>query len=103
MLIGHTLMWQTRLKLGTIEYMLPSSLPKHMSDSVSQVRACLRACWKFSKLREEDPAYMKTKHLLKSLGLEKYENNFKRGMLNDYTLPLLTDRQVLEFMCFVIY
>lgn len=46
---------------------------------------------KFSKPREEDPAYMKTKHLLKSLGLENYENNFKRGMLNDYTLPLLTD------------
>jgi len=58
---------------------------------------------KFSKPPEEDPAYMKTKSLLKSLGLETYEKNFKRGMLNDYTLPLLTDRQVFEFMFCVIY
>lgn len=46
---------------------------------------------KFSKPQEEDPSYMKTKSLLKNLGLDNYEKNFKRGMLNDTTLPLLTD------------
>lgn len=46
---------------------------------------------KFTKPPQEDPAYTKTKSLLKSLGLESYEKNFKKGMLNDYTLPLLND------------
>jgi hypothetical protein len=30
--------------------------------------------------------------MLHQLGLEKYEKNFKKGLLNDQTLPLLTDR-----------
>ncbi|XP_074320388.1 chloroplastic import inner membrane translocase subunit HP30-2-like [Silene latifolia] len=46
---------------------------------------------KFSKPPVEDTSYLKTKDLLMNLGLEKYEKNFKRGLLNDQTLPLLTD------------
>jgi hypothetical protein len=30
--------------------------------------------------------------MLLSLGLQKYEKNFKRGLLTDATLPLLSDR-----------
>ena len=30
--------------------------------------------------------------MLLKLGLEKYEKNFKKGLLADPTLPLLTDR-----------
>jgi hypothetical protein len=32
--------------------------------------------------------------MLQELGLEKYEKNFKKGLLTDHTLPLLTDRYV---------
>uniref|UniRef100_A0A7C8YUP6 Uncharacterized protein n=1 Tax=Opuntia streptacantha TaxID=393608 RepID=A0A7C8YUP6_OPUST len=46
----------------------------------------------FSKQQVEDPSYMKTRSMLMNLGLQKYEDNFKGGMLNDRTLPLLTDR-----------
>ena len=33
--------------------------------------------------------------MLHQLGLEKYEKNFKKGLLNDQTLPLLTDRYIV--------
>lgn len=35
--------------------------------------------------------YAKTSSMLQNLGLEKYEKNFKKGLLTDHTLPLLTD------------
>ncbi|XP_021725737.1 uncharacterized protein LOC110692954 [Chenopodium quinoa] len=47
---------------------------------------------KFSKpVVEDDPFYAKTRSLLFSLGLQSYEKNFKKGLLNDRTLPLLND------------
>lgn len=47
---------------------------------------------KFSKpVMEDDPFYAKTRSMLFSLGLQSYEKNFKKGLLNDRTLPLLTD------------
>ena len=45
LMIGHTIISQTRLKLGTIGYMFPPALPKHELGSISQVRAYLRAFW----------------------------------------------------------
>lgn len=39
--------------------------------------------------------------MLLKLGLEKYEKNFKKGLLADPTLPLLTDRY-LNFWGFKI-
>ncbi|KAL8142725.1 hypothetical protein V2J09_015757 [Rumex salicifolius] len=48
---------------------------------------------KFSKPPTEDLFYSKTRSMLTSLGLQTYEKNFKRGLLTDTTLPLLTDRQ----------
>lgn len=30
--------------------------------------------------------------MLNNLGLQTYEKNFKKGLLTDSTLPLLTDR-----------
>ena len=41
--------------------------------------------------------YNKTKSMLHNLGLQNYEKNFRKGLLTDSTLPLLTDRQVLGF------
>lgn len=46
---------------------------------------------KFSQPPVEDVLYTRTRSLLTSLGLQNYEKNFKRGLLNDITLPLLTD------------
>lgn len=46
---------------------------------------------KFSQPPAEDVYYSKTRNLLTSLGLQNYEKNFKRGLLNDNTLPLITD------------
>jgi len=43
-----------------------------------------------------DLSYAHTRHMLVSLGLEKYEKNFARGLLNDATLPLLTDSALAE-------
>ncbi|KAK1431635.1 hypothetical protein QVD17_08134 [Tagetes erecta] len=40
--------------------------------------------------------YMETKSMLSRLNLEKYEKNFKKGLLTDNTLPLLTERQVYK-------
>ncbi|MQL92078.1 hypothetical protein Taro_024697, partial [Colocasia esculenta] len=48
---------------------------------------------KTAKKGEEDAYYAKTRSMLTTLGLGRYEKNFRKGMLTDYTLPLLTDRQ----------
>uniref|UniRef100_UPI0031B8B388 Chloroplastic import inner membrane translocase subunit HP30-1 n=1 Tax=Arabidopsis thaliana TaxID=3702 RepID=UPI0031B8B388 len=39
----------------------------------------------------EDPFFTRGRTMLVKLGLEKYEKNFKKGLLTDPTLPLLTD------------
>jgi hypothetical protein len=46
---------------------------------------------KFNKPPVEDIYYSKTRGLLSNLGLGNYEKNFKKGLLTDNTLPLLTD------------
>ena len=46
---------------------------------------------KFSKPPVEDVNYSRTRSMLYNLGLQNYEKNFKRGLLTDVTLPLLTD------------
>ncbi|KAK1361122.1 mitochondrial import inner membrane translocase subunit TIM22-like [Heracleum sosnowskyi] len=46
---------------------------------------------RFSKPPVEDVLYNKTRSMLSSLGLQSYEKNFKKGLLTDNTLPLLTD------------
>lgn len=39
----------------------------------------------------EDYKYQRTRGMLATLGLQKYEKNFKKGMLTDDCLPLLDD------------
>ncbi|XP_047322239.1 chloroplastic import inner membrane translocase subunit HP30-2-like [Impatiens glandulifera] len=46
---------------------------------------------KFSQPATEDVHYAKTRNMLATLGLQNYEKNFKRGLLADNTLTLLTD------------
>ncbi|KFK34395.1 hypothetical protein AALP_AA5G139700 [Arabis alpina] len=46
---------------------------------------------KFSKPNPEDPFYTRSRTMLLKLGLEKYDKNFRKGLLTDPTLPLLTD------------
>ncbi|KAL4557244.1 hypothetical protein LXL04_035417 [Taraxacum kok-saghyz] len=46
---------------------------------------------KFSKPSVEDVMYSETRAMLSNLGLGNYEKNFKKGLLTDSTLPLLTD------------
>ncbi|CAI9087020.1 OLC1v1020973C1 [Oldenlandia corymbosa var. corymbosa] len=46
---------------------------------------------KFSTPPAEDVYYVKTRSMLSNLGLQNYEKNFKKGLLTDNTLPLLTD------------
>lgn len=46
---------------------------------------------KFSQPSVEDVLYSETRAMLSNLGLENYEKNFKKGLLTDNTLPLLTD------------
>ena len=41
-----------------------------------------------------DAAYFRTDQMLDTLGLVQYKKNFRKGMLSDTTLPLLTDRYV---------
>mmetsp|Transcript_3109 Transcript_3109/g.9222 ORF Transcript_3109/g.9222 Transcript_3109/m.9222 type:complete len:265 (+) Transcript_3109:82-876(+) len=43
-----------------------------------------------------DAAYFRTDQMLDTLGLVKYKKNFRRGMLSDTTLPLLTDSALHE-------
>ncbi|KAB2014098.1 hypothetical protein ES319_D09G201400v1 [Gossypium barbadense] len=46
---------------------------------------------KLSQPAVEDMYYSQTRSMLNSLGLQNYEKNFKKGLLTDNTLPLLTD------------
>ncbi|CAD5185302.1 unnamed protein product [Musa acuminata subsp. malaccensis] len=46
---------------------------------------------KFSQPPADDVLYSGTKRMLTNLGLQNYEKNFKKGLLSDATLPLLTD------------
>lgn len=46
---------------------------------------------KFSQPPVEDVLYSETRAMLSRLGLQSYEKNFKKGLLTDSTLPLLTD------------
>ncbi|KAL3524505.1 hypothetical protein ACH5RR_017339 [Cinchona calisaya] len=46
---------------------------------------------KFSAPPAGDVYYVRTRSMLSNLGLQKYEKNFRRGLLTDSTLPLLTD------------
>ncbi|MQL71013.1 hypothetical protein Taro_003333, partial [Colocasia esculenta] len=41
----------------------------------------------------EDVYYSQARSMLMNLGLARYEKNFRKGLLTDATLPLLTDRQ----------
>eukprot|EP00270_Netrium_digitus_P011723 TRINITY_DN373_c0_g1_i1.p1 TRINITY_DN373_c0_g1~~TRINITY_DN373_c0_g1_i1.p1 ORF type:complete len:238 (-),score=58.54 TRINITY_DN373_c0_g1_i1:192-905(-) len=50
----------------------------------------------FSKPGVEDVEYYRTKVMLSQLGLQKYEKNFKKGLLNDSTIPLLNDSALQE-------
>ncbi|KAF6168080.1 hypothetical protein GIB67_011465 [Kingdonia uniflora] len=40
---------------------------------------------------KEETLYTKTKSMLTTLGYQNYERNFRKGLLSDITLPLLTD------------
>ncbi|KAK6936589.1 hypothetical protein RJ641_033619 [Dillenia turbinata] len=51
---------------------------------------------KFSQPPAEDVFYVKTRNFLANLGLQNYEKNFRRGLLTDSTLPLLTDSALRE-------
>uniref|UniRef100_A0A0C9S2Z5 TSA: Wollemia nobilis Ref_Wollemi_Transcript_16138_1217 transcribed RNA sequence n=1 Tax=Wollemia nobilis TaxID=56998 RepID=A0A0C9S2Z5_9CONI len=46
---------------------------------------------KFSQPSPEENYYAETKTMLSKLGLQNYEKNFRKGLLTDNTLPLLTD------------
>ena len=57
---------------------------------------------KYSKPPAEDVFYAKTRSMLSNLGLASYEKNFKKGLLTDSTLPLLTDRHVYWIHVFIL-
>eukprot|EP00475_Leptophrys_vorax_P035904 TRINITY_DN5979_c0_g1_i1.p1 TRINITY_DN5979_c0_g1~~TRINITY_DN5979_c0_g1_i1.p1 ORF type:complete len:287 (+),score=27.17 TRINITY_DN5979_c0_g1_i1:165-1025(+) len=44
----------------------------------------------------EQAEYAETKEMLQALGLTKYEKHFKKGLLNDATLPLINDSALQE-------
>ena len=44
----------------------------------------------------KDEDYVRTSHMLRSLGLEQYERNFRQGQLDDKCLLLLTDTALAE-------
>lgn len=46
---------------------------------------------KFSQPPTDDIYYSQAKNMLSGLGLQSYEKNFRKGLLTDNTLPLLTD------------
>ncbi|KAI3834490.1 hypothetical protein MKW92_037258 [Papaver armeniacum] len=46
----------------------------------------------------EDTCYTRTRWMLSNLGLQSYENNFKKNLLTDNVLPLLKERQVLHLV-----
>ena len=45
---------------------------------------------------EDDLTFLHTKAMLTSLGLPQFEKNFRKGQLDDLTLPLLTDSALKE-------
>eukprot|EP00244_Chara_vulgaris_P001220 TRINITY_DN1191_c0_g1_i1.p1 TRINITY_DN1191_c0_g1~~TRINITY_DN1191_c0_g1_i1.p1 ORF type:complete len:243 (-),score=42.97 TRINITY_DN1191_c0_g1_i1:44-772(-) len=45
----------------------------------------------FTQPPVDDKLYLNTKMMLVHLGLQKYEKNFRKGLLTDATLPLLND------------
>ncbi|KAK1399376.1 hypothetical protein POM88_009239 [Heracleum sosnowskyi] len=51
----------------------------------------------------EDVVYCKTRRMLSGLGFQNYEENFKKGLLTDKTLPLLTDRQAVGLDSFYMF
>lgn len=63
-------------------------------DTCVRVNAILQVGERFSQPPVEDVHYAKTRSMLNNLGLQGYEKNFKKGLLSDSTLPLLTDRHV---------
>lgn len=46
----------------------------------------------FAQTPSEDKLYSRGKSMLHNLDLQKYEKNFRKGMLTDSTLSLLNDR-----------
>lgn len=50
----------------------------------------------FSGDPQEDEEYYSVRGMLHALNLEKFEKNFKKGQLNDSTLPLLNERVLKE-------
>lgn len=73
-----------------LEAILDRHFIKHMFSHIFLVFFQLGE--RFSKPTIEDPYYTRARSMLLKLGLEKYEKNFKKGLLADPTLPLLTDR-----------
>ncbi|XP_078441397.1 chloroplastic import inner membrane translocase subunit HP30-2-like [Wolffia australiana] len=49
-----------------------------------------------SSKEEDDPFYAKGCGMLRTLGLERYEKNLKKGSLTDASLPFLTDSDLKE-------
>ena len=45
---------------------------------------------------EQDYAFAHTSAMLATLGLQRFEKNFRKGELDDLTLPLLTDSALQE-------
>uniref|UniRef100_A0A061R190 Mitochondrial import inner membrane translocase subunit tim17 tim22 tim23 family protein n=1 Tax=Tetraselmis sp. GSL018 TaxID=582737 RepID=A0A061R190_9CHLO len=43
-----------------------------------------------------EDTYLRTRYMLSTLGLEKYEKNFKKGLLDDSTLMLLNENALAE-------
>ena len=70
-------------------------LAPYNNTCLSAFHVVLQIGQKFSQPPAEDLFYSRTRSMLTSLGLQNYEKNFKRGLLTDSTLPLLTDRQVI--------
>lgn len=52
--------------------------------------------WQSKQQPTDDVYYARTRGMLDKLGLQNYTKNFKKGLLTDSTLPLLTDRQVVN-------
>ena len=48
------------------------------------------------KTPEQDFAFVHTTVMLNTLGLQRFEKNFRKGELDDLTLPLLTDSALKE-------
>jgi len=52
---------------------------------------------------EELPEYMRATHFLGTLGMQNYQKNLKRGLLNDSTIHLWNDRyNYIRFCKFAI-